>query len=380
LLAVLVVLAPPLPARAGVPTTTDAGLAAAGWIAQQVENDPSLGVGSLADAIFAFAALGVGGDAAATAFAGIEANLEGYVAPGGVLAPGALAKVMLAVQVMGGDATSFGGRDLEADLRGLIVSGGADDGRFASGGPADQALGILALSRTAGGAPPETVTWLVGVQCPSGEYSWDGTCPAPGAEDPDTTALALQALLAAGETTASGAAVTWLLALQQPSGGLPSFGTPNTNSSGVGGQALRAAGETAAADAAASFVLSLAIGCDGAASDIGAIGWADGIPGFLVFSTPQAVLALGAPPLDDLSAAGIEPEAPVLECATGPAETPAPTPATTAGAATPAPSGDELPNTSLTGSDGGGIGVVAITAFVTALLTAGAVRTRRRAG
>ena len=78
----------------------------------------------------------------------------------------------------------------------------------------------------------------------------------------------------------------------------------NTNSSGVGGQALRAAGETAAADAAATFVLSLAFGCDADPAEVGAIGWAVGIPGFLVFSTPQAVLALGAPPLDQLSAAG----------------------------------------------------------------------------
>ena len=306
---------------------------------------PVVGPGSLADAIFALAALGVGGDAAETALAGIEASLEAYVAPGGVLAPGALAKVMLAVEVMGGDPTSFGGRDLEADLRGLIVSGGTDDGRFGAGGIVDQAFGILALTRTVGGAPVATATWLVGAQCPSGEYSWDGSCPAPGAEDPDTTAIAVQALLAAGETTAADAAVAWLLSIQQPGGGLPSFGTPNTNSSGVGGQALRAAGETEAADAAATFVVSLAIGCDGGAADVGAIGWAVGTPGLLIFSTPQAVLALGAPPLDHLSAVGIEPEAPVLECAAAEA-TPAPAPAEPIAtpSASPADAG-ELPNT-----------------------------------
>lgn len=354
-LAALVSLAPALEARAGdTPTTTDPGLAAIGWIAQQVENDPTLGAGSYVDAIFAFAAMGAGGDAADAALAALEANLEGYVAPGGTLAPGALAKAMLAVQVMGGDPTSFGGRDLEADLRSLIVSGGADDGRFGAGGPVDQALGILALSRTAGGAPAATVTWLARTQCPSGEFSWDASCPgAPGSEDPDTTAIAIQALLATGATTEAGAATTWLLSTQQPGGGLPSFGTANTNSSGVGGQALRAAGEMAAADAAAAFVLSLAIGCDGAAADVGAIGWAEGIPGFLIFSTPQAVLALGAPPLDMLSADGIAPEAPVLACATGPAETPTPIPSVSAAPATPAPTGEELPNTATSSGSGG---------------------------
>ena len=210
-------------ARAGdVPTTTDPGLAAAGWLAQQVETDPTLGVGSLADAIFAFAAVGAGQMAATTALAGIEAGLAAYAYPGGAAAPGALAKVMLAVQVQGADPTSFGGRDLEADLRVMLVVGGADDGRFGAASIVDQALAILALSRTAGGVPASAVTWLVAAQCPSGEYAWDGSCPAgPGAEDPDTTAVVLQALLAAGATASADAAVTWLLSIQQGGGGLP---------------------------------------------------------------------------------------------------------------------------------------------------------------
>ena len=350
LLATLVALAPGSLVRAGEPpTTTDPALAAAGWLADQVETDPTLGAGTLADAIFAFAALGVGQSAASTALAGIEANLDAYVAPGGSLAPGALAKAMLAVQVQGAEPSAFGGRDLEADLRGLLTVGGPDDGRFGVGSVLDQSLAILALSRTAGGVPATAVTWLSAVQCPSGEYAWDGSCPgAAGSEDPDTTAIALQALLATGATPAADAATAWLLSIQQAGGGLPSFGLANTNSSGVGGQALRAAGESAAADAAAAFVLSLAFGCDADPAEVGAIGWAVGIPGFLVFSTPQAVLALGAPPLDQLSAAGAGSEAPVLECAvTGPA--PSEPPATSA--PSPAPSSDagELPNTAASG-------------------------------
>lgn len=387
--AALLLAAPPAAVHAGEPpTTTDPALAAGGWLATQVETDATLGVGTLADAIFAFAALGVGGEAAATAYAGIEANVEAYVAPGGVVAPGALAKVLLAVQVMGGDPTAFGpmDRDLEADLRALIVSGGADDGQIEGAGPVEQALGVLALSRTAGGAPAATVAWLAAQQCPSGEYSWDATCPASGAEDPDTTALALQALLAGGSTSAADAAATWLVSLQQPGGGLPSYGTANTNSSGVGGQALRAAGETAAADAAATFVLSLAIGCEGDPADRGAIGWAEGTPGFLVFSTPQAVLALGAPPLDELTAAGIAPEAPVLQCATGavPSPTPAPaapsSPAAGGGGARPAPSGGALPDTSLDGSGDAAATVGTLAVLVAGAAACGAGRMRRAIG
>jgi MYXO-CTERM domain-containing protein len=348
LVATLLLLGSTTALRAGEPpTTSDPALAAAGWLAEQVETDATLGVGSLADAIFAFAAVGAGQSAAATALAGIEAGLEAYAFPGGAAAPGAVAKVMLAVQVQGADPNAFGGRDLEAALRATLVVGGADDGRFGAGSILDQSLAILALSRTSGGVPVTALAWLVGAQCPSGEYAWDGSCPAaPGAEDPDTTGFALQALLAGGETTAADAAVAWLLSVQQTGGGLPSFGLANTNSSGVGGQALRAAGETAAAEAAAAFVVSLAVGCDGAASDVGAIEWAPGIPGFLVFSTPQAVLALGGPPLDELSAAGAVPEAPVLDCADpAPAETPTPVPS--AEPAPQPPAGGELPNTSV---------------------------------
>ena len=367
------------PARAGdTPTTTDPGLAAIGWIAQQIETDPSLGVGSLADAIFAFAAVGAGQDAAETALAGMAANLDAYVMPGGVVSPGALAKALLAVQVQGADPTAFGGHDLEAELRALLIDVGPDTGRFGTASIFDQSLAVLALARSSGGVPASAVTWLANAQCPSGEYSFDGSCPAgPGTEDPDTTAFALQALLAGGATTDAGEAVTWLLSIQQADGGFPSFGLANTNSSGVAGQALRAAGETASADAAATFVTSLALGCDADPAEVGAIGWAVGIPGVLIFSTPQAVLALGAPPLDQLSAAAAVDDAPALDCAAaGPAPTTAPTPAPPS----PAPSSDagELPNTAAVAAQPDAVQIAA------ALLAAGAcaatVFRRRRHG
>ena len=316
--------------------------AAAGRLDRQLQVEAGVGPGSLADAIFAYAV------------APASAPMPRRDAPGparerrrglhpvrhATCSPGNLAKVMLAVQVQGGDPTSFGGRDLEADLRATLVIGGADDGRFGAASIADQSLAILALSRTAGGVPATAVDWLVGAQCPSASTRGTARAPrVPARRIP--TPRRSRSRPCWPRATARGAAVD--LAPGGPASGrsLPSFGPPNTNSSGVGGQALRAAGETAAADAAATFVLTLAVGCDGAAADIGAIEWAVGIPGFLVFSTPQAVLALGAPPLNELSAAGAVPEAPVLECATAPVETPAPAP-TTEPAATP-PAGGSCP-------------------------------------
>ncbi len=358
--------------RAGGSTTTDPGDAAGGWIAQQVETDATLGVGSLADAIFAFAATGVGQAAAADALARIEAGLEAFVSDGTNLRPGALGKAILAVSVQGGNVNSFGGRDLEADLRGLLVTSGPDTGRFGSATVFDQTIAVLALARTSGGVPASAGDWLAAAQCPSGEYQWDGSCPAgPGLEDPDTTALALQALLAAGETAAAAGSTTWLLDLQASDGSLASFGTPNTNSTGVAGQALRAAGETAAADAAAAFVVSLQLGCDADPGTIGAIAWSVADPGFLIFSTPQAVLALGAPPLDTLSAAGASTDAPALECAvTGPpaTATPSPTPTASPGA------GGALPDTASGAGDAAGL----LATLAGGMLVAGGVVAIRR--
>jgi hypothetical protein len=321
------------------PTTSDPAAAAAGWIAGAV--DAGVGPGNLADAIFAYASTATGADAAAAALDKLEAGVDGYVLDSGNLVPGNLAKTLLAVEVAGGDPTSFGGHDLEAELRGLLITTpGSDLGRFGAASPSDQSYAILALARTSGGAPADAVARLVSVQCPDGDFNWDGTCPGAGAEDPDTTGLALQALLAGGATTAAGTSTQLLLDIQGSDGAFSSFGTPNTNSSGVAGQALRAAGKSAAADDAAAFILTMQYGCDAPAADRGAFPWATSFAGQLIYSTPQAVLALGGPSLDQLSIVGASATAPILDCA--------------ATEPTPTPTGDPSP----TGSapSGGGTG------------------------
>jgi len=339
-------------ARAGdQATTTDPALAAAGWLAIQVETDPTLFGGTLADAIVAFAAVHAAGDATATALANLEAGLEAYISPSGDQRPGETAKVLLAAQIAGADPTAFGGHDLESELRAMLVTDpGPDLGRFASGSVADQAYAILALARTSGGVPVAAVDWLVAAACPSGEFSWDGTCPSgPGMEDSDTTGLAVQALMAAGETAASSAGVDWLLAAQDAGGGFVSFGTPNANSSGLAAQAVRAAGFADAADAAAAFVAGLQLGCDADPASIGAFEWAPGNLGFLVFTAPAAILAFGAPRMDLLSAAGSIADAPVLDCASAGPTPAAPTPSPPAASPTSSPgAGSQVPDTAST--------------------------------
>ena len=127
------------------PKTADAGKAAAGWLADQVEQG-GLTPSNLADAVIAFAATGVGATAAATALTQLESGVDAYIVSNATLLPGAVGKVMLAVAIAGGDVNSFGGHDLEADLRGLMAGPGPNEGQFGSASVYDQSLAILALA------------------------------------------------------------------------------------------------------------------------------------------------------------------------------------------------------------------------------------------
>jgi LPXTG-motif cell wall-anchored protein len=387
LLAVLAVTAPP--AQAAPPTTDDPAAAAAGWLARQfvagdhLETDfggqsfPDAGL--TLDAVLGFAAAGVAGDTAeaAMAWVGQPANLETYVGNGTTDSfPGALAKLALTAQVEGLDPTVFGtGRvDLLARLRALITPSGrfSDKSSFVpyqdfSNG-FSQSYAVLTLVR-AGSVPPAAVSFLAGSACPSGGIPLDFGKPTC-TPDPDATAVAVQALAAAGNDAAAAAGIRWLVDDQRADGsfgGGASSQGPNANSTGLAGQALRAAGATAAAGRAAAYLRTLQSGCTAAAERRGAIAF-DG-SGFVAASAPrataQALLGLSGPGLRTLDGTAAEPAAPELACAAAPTSsapatpsatpsptrTAAPTAAPTSPAAAPAPStspagfAGTLPNT-----------------------------------
>lgn len=299
------------PAR-GVTGISDPAGVAAHYVAAKVEAG-GLGASSLADAIFAFAAAGAGGTAAGDAMDQLKTKADAFMGYGGTLKPGAMGKVMLAVIMTGGDPTSFNSHDLETDLRGLQ----AVDGSFTGAYIYDQALAILALKATAGGVPAGAGDWLAGKQCAAGDYSWDGTCPvSAGSEDPDSTAIALQALLAAGNTAAADKAAAWLIAQQAANGSLASYGTANTTSTASAAQALRAAGHASEADQAAVYVASLQYGCSVAAASRGLIPWAPGDPGFDggFASTAGGAVAFGAGRLDTLRLTDASASTPTVTC------------------------------------------------------------------
>ncbi|GIU85857.1 MAG: hypothetical protein KatS3mg009_0372 [Acidimicrobiia bacterium] len=371
--------------------------------------------GLTADALVALALGGRAGPADAAPLLAAAADYVTWDAFGpdlaGVRLAGPAAKLLLVAALAGSPPPTVGGEDLETLLRSLVRTGGEEAGRVSDRNPHapdssngfGQALAVLALDHTAGGPPSSAVRYLLAQQCPNGGFRLflaGPRCTDDAQADPDTTALAVQALLGAptGPDVRAAAArgVAYLLDRQDASGAVGGSGptaAPNANSTGLAGQALRAAGETAAAERAAAWVGALQLPTDAgpAAADAGAIAYdpaaladalANGIPGpgrdQWRRATAQAVLALGLPPLAPVVAGPADPPA-----QPGGTTTPAPGPGPTAGATTPATQvgaatagtgGGALPRT---GPALGAVVVVGAGALAAGLALAPAARRRR---
>lgn len=348
-------------------TSNPDALAAAGWLGRQLATHDGVFVsafdstfvdwGLTEDALLALAGAGVGKTQIEQTAARIYASGDGYIgAPSDAKDSWKyVAKTALALQVAGLDPTAFpsGGktRNLLAELRAVQNadgSFGADDVPFI------HALALYTLSRTDGGVPTASVSWLKSQQCRTkgdanfGAYGYQG-CDGV---DVDGTALAVQALTAAGVGASDPAvadARSWIVGQQDKTGGLPSsFGGLNTNSTSLAAQTLRGLGATGRADAAAAFISGFQISCATigqhkplAADTVGAIAYdADGRQNGLDFgiddtnrdqwtrATAQAILALGAPTFDKLSAADAQSALPAPATCAPPTTTPA-TPTTT---------------------------------------------------
>ncbi|WP_206795377.1 peptidase [Amycolatopsis sp. MtRt-6] len=324
------------PAASATSGTTGRAEAAAGWLARQLVDGNHFEVefdgqkfpdaGLTIDGIFAFAAAKVADTAGGNAIAWLARPdvLSGYAGDGTAESyAGATAKASLAAQVRGLDPAAFGGVDLLARLRALLTPSGRFSDHSAFGDFSNsfsQALAIITLARTPGGAPAAAVDFEAGTQCPDGSFppSFDA---GPCVGDTDATAVVIQAMLAAGRPAVAQRALTWLVGKQQANGGLSTAhgdpgSAPNANTTGVAGQAFRAGGRIHAAQKAKAFVVSLQVGCEGAPADRGAIAFdASGVnPNNVVRATAQGVLGLGAPSLAKLTAAGSKPSAPELVC------------------------------------------------------------------
>lgn len=328
----------------------------AGWLVAQVQPDGSVvgGFDPLGDAALvalALASAGTGGEAFDRAVAHVVANAESFVAPVATDDVGRIGRALMLAEAAGIDPTNFGGVDLPGRLAASLgafepglygASNPTFDGAFRQG-LALQGLGAVGLT-----PPGAAITWLAEQQCANGgwtAYRVDIFTPCP-ASDP--------ALFTGPETNASAAAVlgfhatgipspvdpvSFFAGAQNDDGGMPYIpgGTSDPNSTGVAIQALLALGVdpgTITAGPGASLweaLLSWQLGCDRAAGERGAFFYpipdAPDDPNLLASVDAVPAAAGAIPPL--AGPVDLTPTAPVMDCST---------PTTTTTSTTAAPS------------------------------------------
>ncbi|MBL7062626.1 MAG: cell wall anchor protein [Anaerolineae bacterium] len=237
-----------LPAWAGDPV--EAGL---GYLAAQQQPDGGFGsgfgegsdLGTTCDIVLAIAA---GGQDVST-WVSEDGNspldyLYTRVAGGVVDTPGLKAKVILALLAAGQHPTAFAGHDLVAELNAAY-----DETSGSYGGTIfDQALAMLALFIAGQPVPDGAAQYLLDNQRTDGAWALFGGTTA-GTGDTNTTALAVQALIVTGHRDEIGDAFAYFRRVQNDDGGFPyqnpsDYGTDtDANSTAVVLQALLAAGE-----------------------------------------------------------------------------------------------------------------------------------------
>lgn len=219
---------------------------------------------------------------------------------------GDTAKLILAAVAAGKDPTDFAGTDLVTALNAFYD---ADSGAF-EGIATFHMMAMLALAAAGEPVPQAAVTWLESVQNDDGGWSFDGSV-GENVADTNSTALAIQALIAAGQPAGSPAiqkALDYLRGQQNEDGGFPyakpsDFGTESdANSTAYVIQALVAAGQdptgaewTAEGGTPLDRLLALQI------EESGAFNWKAEVPGENMLATIQAIPALTRTPFSALS-------------------------------------------------------------------------------
>jgi prenyltransferase beta subunit len=239
-------------AQVGWAAPGDASGQALQWLATQQNTDggfsngfsPESNIGATADAIIAIASAGQDASTWQKGGASPLDYLAAQVKAGNVKGAGLLAKVTLAAVATGQDPRSFGSTDLIAAIQADFKK----DTNIYGSSLFDHALALLALANAGQSLPDAAVTALVNSQAEDGAWSFSGD-KTPGAGDTNTTALAVQALVAANRRDPVAKALDYFKKVQNPDGGFtyqkPSqFGEDtDANSTALVIQALIAAGE-----------------------------------------------------------------------------------------------------------------------------------------
>lgn len=315
---------------------------AVAYIRSQQQPDGSFagfGPGSTADAIFALSAANQNiseikqGGASPVEYLRSQAKTTASDA-------GVSAKFLIAA-LLAGQSPTFEGVDLVVNVEQGYNAQTAQYGKDVT----THAYSLIGLVAAGSTPKPEAVDALKKLQLPDGGWSFDGT-PATGS-DTNTTSLAVQALKAVGDTSdAISKAIGYYKTQQNPDGGFPysqssQFGNASdANSTALSIQALIAAGENPQnwarggqnpAQRLAAFQ-----------NESGAFRYQDTQPEDNALASYQAVPALVGKTLPLEGIAIALPDVPAGSPVPAPSETPAPS-ATPAPSETPAPSAIPAP-------------------------------------
>ena len=301
----------------------------------------------------------------------LATNLTTYIGSGGETYAGPTAKALLGVMVGGGTPRSVGAGP-KADLVSTLAALEGPTGRFSDesawgdfSNTIGQSLAVIALVRAGEPVSTESVDLLLGQQCSDGGFRQDiddDECVS----QVDTTALAAQALIAAGSTVDAGEALDWL-ASQQLSDGSVSLtaGTSNANATGLAAQAFAAGGLGAELAGAQAFLVTLQYGCSSPSALRGGLAYSASTRSTTaptdsdLRATPQATLGLAGQSLLSVTGEGATSGTTATPCTTTPPPTttqPASNPGVTEGSGSddgPGTDVDSGPTGSLaqTGSD-----------------------------
>jgi hypothetical protein len=179
-----------------------------------------------------------------TAFGNSVLHATDDFADGGINAGQAAKLVILVTRPLGLSSTSFNpDRDAPVDLQAIIDAGHQPDGSY---GAFNATLYAAIAKRTLGGVPADTVAYIKHAQQANGGWDFAGDPTGKTAiADVDTTALAIQALVSSGVGRGDPhlrAALGFLARRQRAVGAWQAFGTNDPNSTAVAMIAITAAG------------------------------------------------------------------------------------------------------------------------------------------
>jgi hypothetical protein len=272
---------------------SSAVVAAGAYLSRQLRARPTLDylgyddLGLVADAVMALDSAGLDSAQTTRSISQLAGGLSSYVGSGPQVSAGALAKLLVVADVFGRDPSSFGGHDLTRELASLMDPTGRYVDQPAAGDLSNtftQSLAVLGLADADRNVPRKAVHFLLGQQCGSGGAAGfrllmaTKPCTDTGQADVDSTAMAVRALLAAGQRASAARGLTWLEHQQTATGGLagsPPTDLVNANSTGLALAALAEGNREGAAALAADYLVSLQIGCSVPPAVRGAVSYSE---------------------------------------------------------------------------------------------------------